>query len=97
MIAHGINWNNQKIKKKTPLNGLSFVITGSLEKMTREKSKEILISLGGKVVASVSRNTDYLIYGNNPGSKYKMATELNVKKIDEKSFLKMIEKENVKF
>ena len=96
MIAHGINWNSQHIKKKTPFNGLSFVITGSLKKMTREKSKEIVISLGGKVASSLSKNTDYLIYGNNPGSKYKKATELNVRKIDEKSFLKMIEKEKVK-
>jgi len=96
LIGHGINWNTQKIQKKSPFKGLSFVITGSLEKMSRETSKQILISLGGKVASSVSKNTDYLIYGNNPGTKYKKATELNVRIIDEKSFLKMIEKEEVK-
>ena len=49
------------------------------------------------MTSSVSKNTDYLIYGNNPGSKYEKATELNVNKIDERSFLKMIRKEGVKY
>ena len=97
LISHGINWDSIQISAKTPFNGLSFVITGSLEKMTRENSRDILISLGGKVTSSVSKNTDYLIYGNNPGSKYEKANELNVNKIDERSFLKMIRKEGVKY
>ena len=97
LISHGINWNTQKIKEKKAFNGQYFVITGSLESMTREKIKEIVIYLGGKVVNSVSKNTDYLIYGDNPGSKYEKATNLNIKMINEKIFLKMIKKEGVDY
>ena len=97
LISHGVNWNNQKIKKKKTFNGLSFVITGSLEAMTRDKTKEIVISLGGKVASSISKNTDYLIYGSNSGSKYEKANKLNIKMINEKSFLKMLKKEGVRY
>ena len=81
--------------KKTNFDGLSFVLTGSLKNISREKSKEILIKLGAKVTSAVSKKTDYLIYGDNPGSKFEKASELEIKKIDEKSFLKMIKKEGV--
>ena len=57
----------------------------------------VIISLGGKVINSVSKNTDYLIYGNNPGSKYEKANKLNIKMINETSFLKMIKKEGVRY
>ena len=65
--------------------------------MTREKSKEILISLGGKVSSSISKNTDYLICGNNPGSKYEKALDLDINRLNEKSFLRMIKKEGIKY
>ena len=97
LISHGIRWSIKSAKKKLPFNGLSFVITGTLENLTREKSKEILISLGGKVSSSVSKNTDYLIYGNNPGSKYEKALDLDINRLDEKSFLRMIKKEGIKY
>ena len=97
LISHGIRWSIKSAKKKLPFNGLSFVITGALENLTREKSKEILISLGGKVSSSVSKNTDYLIYGNNPGSKYEEALDLDINRLDEKSFLRMIKKEGIKY
>ena len=97
LISYGIHWSIKSAKKKLPFNGLSFVITGTLENLTREKSKEILISLGGKVSSSVSKNTDYLIYGNNPGSKYEKALNLDINRLDEKSFLRMIKKEGIKY
>jgi len=97
LMSHGIHWNIKDAKKKLPFNGLSFVITGTLENLTREKSKEILISLGGKVTSSISKNTDYLIYGNNPGSKYGKALDLDINRLDEKSFLRMIKKEGIKY
>ena len=97
LISHGIRWSIKSAKKKLPFDGLSFVITGAFENLTREKSKEILISLGGKVTSSVSKNTDYLIYGNNPGSKYEKALNLDVNRLDEKSFLRMIKKEGIKY
>lgn len=95
LVSCGIRWNAEKVVKKTSFEGLSFVLTGSLKNMSREKSKEILIKLGAKVTSSVTKKTDYLIYGDNPGSKFEKASELNIKKIDEKSFLKMIKKEGI--
>ena len=95
LVSCGIRWNAEKVVKKTSFEDLSFVLTGSLKNMSREKSKEILIKLGAKVTSSVTKKTDYLIYGDNPGSKFEKASELNIKKIDEKSFLKMIKKEGI--
>jgi DNA ligase (NAD+) len=91
----GINFNNRQLSIKSALDNLSFVITGTLESITREKSKEILLSLGAKVGSTISKNTNYLICGNNPGSKYEKAIQLNIKILDETSFLKILKKEGV--
>jgi len=72
------------------LSGKKFVITGTLEKMSRELAKERIISLGGDVSDAVSKNIDYLVVGENPGSKYEKAKELGVKTLEEEEFLKMI-------
>jgi DNA ligase (NAD+) len=66
------------------LAGLSFVVTGTLTGFTRDGIKEFIQSNGGKVVGSVSKNTDYLVLGENPGSKFDKAKELGVPVIDEK-------------
>jgi DNA ligase (NAD+) len=65
------------------LAGLSFVVTGTLTGFTRDGIKEFIQSNGGKVVGSVSKNTDYLVLGENPGSKLNKAQELGVPLIDE--------------
>ena len=65
------------------LAGLSFVVTGTLADFTRDGIKEFIQSNGGKVVGSVSKNTDYLVLGENPGSKFDKAKELGVPVIDE--------------
>jgi DNA ligase (NAD+) len=65
------------------LNGLSFVVTGTLASFTRDGIKEFIQSNGGKVVGSVSKNTDYLVLGENPGSKFDKAQELGVPVINE--------------
>ena len=72
------------------LDGLSFVLTGSLESYGREEAKEIIRKLGGEMSSSVSKNTDYLIAGENPGSKLDKAQEQGVKVLSEKEFLEMI-------
>ncbi len=84
-----------KVEKKqgaTPLEGKTFVITGSLEKYSRRQAKQILESLGGKVTSSVSGNTDYLVVGADPGSKYDKAQKLGTEILDEDAFEKLVKK-----
>lgn len=73
------------------LIGKSFLATGTLTKFTREEIKEIIQKNGGKPVTSISKKTDYLIVGENPGSKVSKATELGITIIDEDTFIQMIE------
>ena len=74
------------------LKGKTFVLTGSLELMSRDKAKEKIRELGGDVSESVSKKTDYVITGNEPGSKYERAKELGVKILAENDFLKLLKK-----
>ncbi|MEO0084085.1 MAG: NAD-dependent DNA ligase LigA [candidate division WOR-3 bacterium] len=77
-------------KAKKPLANKTFVLTGALKNYTREQASEIIINLGGNVSSSVSKNTDYVLVGENPGSKYDKAKALGVKIITEQEFIKMI-------
>lgn len=72
-----------------PLQGLSFVITGTLAQYSRTEMKTLIESLGGKVSGSVSKKTDYLVVGENPGSKLGKAQELGVAILDEHGLLQM--------
>jgi DNA ligase (NAD+) len=74
----------------TRLAGMTFVITGSLESMDREAAKEKIRARGGDASESVSKKTNYLVAGAEPGSKYEKAKALGVKIIDEKEFLKLL-------
>lgn len=65
------------------LEGITFVVTGTLERFTRKEIEEAITRRGGKVTGSVSKNTDYLILGKNPGSKYDKALALGVTIITE--------------
>ena len=75
--------------KEKPLNGLTFVITGTFKNYRREELKRLIENYGGKVAESVSRNTDYLLVGEDPGSKLDKARELNIKTLTEEEFLKL--------
>jgi DNA ligase (NAD+) len=85
----GIEIESLKPKVKR-LKGKTFVLTGTLETLTREEAKEKIRELGGKVSSSVSKKTDYLVLGKEPGSKYEKAKKLGIKIIDEKQFLKIL-------
>jgi DNA ligase (NAD+) len=76
--------------KSQKLSGKTFVLTGSLESMTRDQAKEKIRELGGDIAGSVSSNTDYVVAGSEPGSKAERAEKLGVKIISEKEFLKII-------
>ena len=72
------------------LAGKTFVFTGSLRGFSREKAKEIVESLGAAATASVSKKTDYVVAGDDPGSKHEKAKSLGVAILDEEGFLKLI-------
>ncbi len=89
----GVKINNPDfkglIKEKKPLQDLVFVITGTLS-IERKELQDTIIKHGGRVSSSVSRNTNYLIAGENPGSKLDKAKSLNIKIINYEDFLNMI-------
>lgn len=67
----------------------TFVVTGTLEKYNRDEISKIIENFGGKVSSSVSKKTDYLVFGKKPGSKFVKAKDLGVKCIDEKEFISL--------
>jgi DNA ligase (NAD+) len=77
-------------KVKQTLAGKTFVLTGTLESMSRDEAKEKIRERGGSVVGSVSKNTDYVLAGTDPGSKLKDAQKLGVAILTEEEFLKLI-------
>jgi DNA ligase (NAD+) len=74
-----------------PLENLTFVITGKLENYSRSEMKELIQSSGGRVTNSVSAKTDYVVAGEDPGSKYVKATELGINIISESELLNLLE------
>jgi DNA ligase (NAD+) len=78
-------------KRKLPLKGLVFVFTGALKSMTREEAKKKVRELGGETTDSVSTRVNFVVVGENPGSKFEKAKKLGVKTISEEEFLKMIQ------
>ena len=87
--------NTQKLAapalaKNPHISGKSFVITGVLQKYPRKEAETLIKGLGGRVLSSVSKKTDYLVVGESPGSKADKARELSVTLLDEEAFEKMI-------
>lgn len=91
LIKAGIHWQKlTKQKKSLPLEKMTFVLTGTLDHLSREEAKEKLESLGAKVSGSVSSKTHYVIAGRDPGSKLDKAKELGIKIINETEFLALL-------
>lgn len=81
----------KKDQKDLHFSGMTFVLTGELVSFTRDDLKAIIKEKGGSVSSTVSRNTDYVVVGENPGSKYKKAKELGVRILEEKGLKKLLE------
>ncbi|MCP4929274.1 MAG: NAD-dependent DNA ligase LigA [Gammaproteobacteria bacterium] len=73
------------------LTGKTFVVTGTLQSMTRDGAKDRIRQLGGKITASVSKNTNFVVHGDAPGSKFAKAQKLGISLLDEAAFLKLLE------
>jgi DNA ligase (NAD+) len=86
----GVHWPDIEKLEGLPFAGMTFVITGSLESMSREDAQEALIALGAKVSGSVSKKTRYVVVGADAGSKLKKATELGVETLDEAQFTALL-------
>ena len=92
LIKHGVHWKDLRVRRHEhkPLQGKTFVLTGTLDAMTRDEAKDKLQALGAKVSGSVSKKTDYVVTGAEPGTKYDKAVQLNIKIIDEPAFRKLL-------
>jgi DNA ligase (NAD+) len=73
------------------LAGKTIVVTGTLENLSRQQAEQAIRQAGAKASSSVSKKTDYVLAGENPGSKLDKARKLGVEVIDEKQFMKMME------
>ena len=78
--------------EESPISGKTFVLTGTLDSMTRDEARQIIEKAGGKVTGSVTGNTDYVIVGYKPGSKLEKANKLGVRILDEETFKKIIDR-----
>lgn len=90
LLAHVRIQKPSKQTREQTLKGKTFVLTGTLSTMTREDAKKRIKERGGSVSSTVSQNTDYLVAGADPGSKYKKAKELGVKILEESDFQKLL-------
>ncbi len=90
LLKAGVHWPDVEVKIEQPLQGKIFVITGTLGTMKRDEAKQRLLELGAKVSASVSKKTDYVIAGSDPGSKAEKAKNLKIEILDESGFLTLI-------
>ncbi len=103
LLASGVHWP-QSIEKKEitadaanqAVTGKKFVLTGTLQTMTREEAKARIEQHGGKVTGSVSSNTDYVVAGVDPGSKLSKAIELNITVLDEAQLLALLQPAPIK-
>ena len=93
ILVSGVVIGEEKHSGNRPLSGKTFVLTGRLEGMTREQAKEKIEALGGKTASQVSGKVDYLIAGEDPGSKLDKAKSLKVTILTEREFLQRLAQE----
>jgi len=93
LLAAGVKPKRAKVTRKDvgKLAGKTIVVTGTLENFTRQQVEQAIKEAGGKAISSVSKKTDFVLAGKEPGSKLEKARKLGVEVINEKQFLKMID------
>lgn len=91
LLKVGVKVKPPEKLKSNKLRGKTFVVTGTLQSMSRDEAEAKVRSLGGKASGSVSAKTDYVVVGDNPGSKYDKAVKLKVKILTEAEFNRLIE------
>lgn len=94
LIAADVRWDPVTLPEgmAAPLAGKTFVVTGTLESLSREEAHARIMALGGKATGSVSKKTSYVVVGADPGSKASKAESLGIPVLDEASFLELIHK-----
>jgi len=93
LLASGVTWPAPApIDAHSELTGKIFVLTGTLQALTREAAAEAIVELGGKVSGSVSKKTQYVVAGADAGSKLKKAQQLGITVLDETAFLELLKK-----
>ena len=90
LLATGVAPQPPEDTSRGPFSGKTVVLTGTMAALTREQAKEEVERRGGKVSGSVSKKTDFLVAGEEAGSKLKKAAELGVKVLDERAFLDLL-------
>ncbi|MBS0625839.1 MAG: NAD-dependent DNA ligase LigA [Verrucomicrobia bacterium] len=92
LLDHGVTPQRQKRQKIAGhiFSGKTFVLTGALKHYTRDEAASLIKERGGKTAGSVSKNTDYVLVGEDPGSKYDKAKELKIDILSEEQFKKML-------
>ena len=95
--GRGVSWPGGKEtdSHSMTLSGKTFVLTGTMNSMTREEAKERIESKGGKVSRSVSRNTDFVVFGAEPGLKLQKARDLGIDRLDEAAFHRLLDRSEV--
>ncbi len=90
LLDQGVKLETPSKQEKSKLEGKTFVFTGALENYTRSEAKELVENLGGRATSSVSGNTDFVVVGENPGSKADKARDLGVTVLNELEFENII-------
>ncbi|UCE99642.1 MAG: NAD-dependent DNA ligase LigA [Planctomycetota bacterium] len=90
LLVTGVKPQRPKAKRGDKFAGKTIVVTGTLENFTRQQAENTIKQAGGKTSSSVSKKTDFVLAGENPGSKHDKARQLGVKVISEKKFLEML-------
>jgi DNA ligase (NAD+) len=97
LLSSGVTVRREEVGKKNgPLAGKKIVVTGTLGSMSRQDAKKAIRSAGADWVGSVSKNTDYVVAGSEPGSKLEKAEKLGVAILGETEFLKLLQQGHAK-